>query len=188
MDTGCEYILYKSSCYDALKIFLMKRKIIIIAHNVRSAHNIGSLFRTADGFGVYKIYLSGYSPCPSTKKALYKSKAQKEIEKTALGAQEFVSWEYSRNITSLIDFLREKDFFIVALEQDKESLPFYDSIFKEQKQIVILIGNEVRGVDKRICKKVDAIAEIPMMGHKNSFNVTVSCGIFLGNLRYTESS
>ncbi|NCU41654.1 MAG: TrmH family RNA methyltransferase [Candidatus Moranbacteria bacterium] len=166
----------------------MKRKIIIIAHNIRSAHNIGSLFRTADGLGVEKIYLSGYSPCPSIKKALYKSKAQKEIEKTALGAQEYVSWEYSRNITSLMDSLREKNFFLVALEQDTKSIPFYNSIFKEQKQIAILIGNEVRGLDKRICKKVDAIAEIPMMGYKNSFNVTVSCGIFLGILRYTEAS
>ncbi len=166
----------------------MKRKIHIIAHNIRSAHNIGSLFRTADGFGVEKIYLTGYSPCPTTPKALYKSKAQKEIEKTALGAQEHVPWEYRENITSLIKSLQEEDFFVVVLEQDKESLPFYDSIFKEQKQIAILIGNEVRGVDTRICKKVDAIAEIPMMGHKNSFNVTISCAIFLGILRYTEAS
>ncbi len=166
----------------------MKRKIIIIAHNIRSAHNIGALFRTADGFDVEKIYLSGYSPCPPIKKVLYKSRAQKEIEKTALGAQEYVSWEYSRNVTSIIKSLREKGFFVVALEQDKKSLPFYSSVFKKQKDIAILIGNEINGVDKRICKKVDAIAEIPMMGYKNSFNVIVSCGIFLGILCYTEVS
>ncbi len=150
-------------------------EIVIIAHNIRSAHNIGSIFRTADGAGVKKIYLTGYSPSPAKKNTPYLTKAQKMISKTALGAEEIIPWKKFSSIGKLLENLKEKDFEIVALEQDKNSLNYLD--FKTSSSIALILGNEPRGIDKRVLKKCDAIIEIPMKGKKKSLNVSVAFGI-----------
>ena len=164
-----------------------RQDIVIVAHNIRSAHNIGSLFRTADGFGVSKIVLSGYSAIPFREGSLYKNKSQKEIEKTALGAQDSILWEYQTTVLSVIKRFRNEGYFIVALEKSPKSIPFYTKELRKKQRLAIFLGNEVSGVEDNVLQKMDAICEIPMMGKKNSFNVTVSCGIFLGTLRYFEA-
>lgn len=163
---------------------MKNQKIIIIAHNIRSAHNVGALFRTSDAFGVEQIILSGYTPQPAMKDALYIPKFQKEIKKTALGAEEVVPWKYTKNIRNAFLSVRSRDYRIVALEQDKKSILFSNQSLREIPKIAIVLGNEVRGVHPAILGQCDHIAEIPLMGEKESLNVSVSCGAFLAMLRY----
>ncbi|QQS61011.1 MAG: hypothetical protein IPN70_03950 [Candidatus Moraniibacteriota bacterium] len=163
-----------------------KQNIVILAHNIRSAHNIGALFRTADGFGVSKIFLSGYSPVPYKENSLYKNKGQKEIEKTALGAEKNIPWEYFSKLSSVLERIHKEGFFLVALEQSPKSIPFHNEIIRKKTQLAILLGNEVLGVHGKTLKKMDAICEIPMRGKKNSFNVIIACAVFLGAIRYFD--
>lgn len=162
----------------------MKQKILVIAHNIRSAHNVGALFRTSDGFGVEEIILSGYTPQPAMKNAFYIPKFQKEIKKTALGAEEVVSWEYKKALREVLSNVRSRGYRIVALEQNEKSISFAHQTLREIPKIAIVLGNEVRGVHPAILKQCDHIAEIPMQGKKESLNVSVSCGAFLAMLRY----
>lgn len=153
----------------------MKKEFIVIVHNIRSAYNVGSIFRTADGSGVDKVYISGYSPCPAKNKPIYLTQAQKMLSKTALGAEHYIEWEKSPKIGKLLDELRKNDFEIVALEQDSKSIEYNKYVPK--KSIALLIGNEPKGLDKRILNKCDKIIEIPMIGKKKSLNVSVAFGI-----------
>lgn len=146
----------------------------IIAHNIRSSYNVGAIFRTADGMGAQKIYLTGYTSSPGNSK-IYKSPAQKMIEKTALGAEKSVSWKKVRNISGLILDLKKKGFEIVALEQDEKSVNCKE--FKPTFPMALIIGSEPRGINARILKKCDKIIEIPMYGSKNSLNVSVALGV-----------
>lgn len=155
------------------------REIVLIAHNVRSAHNVGAFFRTADGAGVSKIFLTGYTPAPSHKKYLL-SDAEKKIQKTALGAEKSVVWEKREDIRGLIAELKQAGFLVLALEQDESSRPYTEK-FTEQK-IALLVGNEVTGVEGDVLALCDAILEIPMRGNKNSLNVSVATGIALYEL------
>jgi 23S rRNA (guanosine2251-2'-O)-methyltransferase len=150
----------------------MKFKLRVILHNIRSAYNVGSIFRTADAVGVEKIYLTGYTPNPSK---------DKKIEKTALGAEKYVSWKSYRNLNYLLKKLKKEKFKIVALEQSEKSIPYYK--FKPQFDLVLILGNEVRGLNKKILEKCDYILEIPMFGKKESLNVAVSFGIVAYYLR-----
>jgi len=143
----------------------MKKEIYVILHNIRSAFNVGSIFRTADAVGADKIFLTGYTPTPDNK----------EITKTALGAENFVKWEKYKNISYLLKKLKKGKYYLVAIEQAENSIPFYK--FKPKFPLVLILGNEVRGLDKRILKKVDKIVEIPMFGRKESLNVAVAFGI-----------
>lgn len=148
---------------------------LVIAHNIRSAYNVGGIFRTADASGAGKVYFTGYSPVPANAGALYVSKAQKMIAKTALGAEEAMPWEYVRSLTRLIAKLRGEGWTIVALEQHPESTAYNEYSYPEKTAIIL--GNEPRGIDCRTLKKCDAIVEIPMHGSKNSLNVVVAFGI-----------
>ncbi|HAV11264.1 MAG TPA: RNA methyltransferase [Candidatus Moranbacteria bacterium] len=150
-------------------------KLIVIAHNIRSAHNIGSIFRTADGVGAAKIYLTGYSPSPAKENAPYLTDAQKMIAKTALGAEKNVEWEKAVSIGKLLEKLKKEGVKIVALEQDEESIDY--GRFVPQSDVALIVGNEPKGIDKRILKKCDAIVEIPMRGKKKSLNVSVAFGV-----------
>lgn len=153
----------------------METKIIyIIAHNIRSAYNVGAIFRTADGVGAQKIYLTGYTASPGNSK-IYKSSAQKMIEKTALGAEKNVSWKKVRNISNLILDLKKKGFEVIALEQNEKSVNYKE--FRPIFPVALIIGSEPRGIDVRILKKCDKIIKIPMYGSKNSLNVSVALGI-----------
>lgn len=158
------------------------KDIIVIAHNIRSTHNIGSIFRTAEGFGVTKIILSGYSPYPTlerdTRLPHISTKLTAQIHKTALGAETMVPFEYSE--IPNVEGLRVEGYRIVGLEQDTRAtlLINYDAPDK----IALLIGEEVFGITSDLRNQCDDLIEIPMRGEKESFNVSVATGIALYSL------
>lgn len=143
------------------------RTIFAVLHNIRSCYNVGAIFRTADAIGVKKIYLTGYTPTPK--------KNPEKIKKTALGAEKFVRWEYKNKIDTVIRELKKQKIKIVALETEKSALPYFK--FKPKFPLAILVGNEVRGIDKRTLKKADFVLKIPMFGKKESLNVAVAFSI-----------
>ncbi len=147
-----------------------KIKAIVICHNIRSAHNAGSVLRTADGAGVAKVYLSGYTPAPP----------HSGISKTALGAEGTVAWERVSNLGDLIKKLKKEKFEIVALEINKKSIS-YDSI-EPKNNVALILGNEVRGLNSKTLKKCNKIISIPMRGKKESLNVSVAFGIAIYSL------
>ena len=154
-------------------------EIIVIAHNIRSTHNVGAIFRTAEGFGVAKIILSGYTPYPhitnDTRLPHIAEKLTAQIHKTALGAEAMVSFIYQE--TPNLQQLKDAGFTIVGLEQDARSvmLPSYDT----PQKVALLLGEEVEGITKELRSECDDIVEIPMHGRKESFNVSVAAGIAL---------
>lgn len=166
----------------------MKPELVLVIHNVRSAHNVGSLLRTADGAGVGQVYLSGYSPVPAraTKEVAYYTKSEKEIAKTALGAERSLSWKRLGRIDVLQKLLKNQGYFSVALEQAQGSidLPQLGELIGGgvHHRVALVVGNEVRGVDVRVLRKCHAVLELPMKGDKNSLNVSVAGGIALYGL------
>jgi len=154
----------------------MKKELILILHNIRSAHNVGSLFRTADAAGVSHIYITGYTPAPIDRFGREEAK----IAKTALGAENTVVWSCHKTLGTLLDKLRKERFYIVALEQSKNSVDYRN--VKSRQKTVLILGNEVRGLSKHILEKADIVAEIPMVGSKESLNVSVAGGIMLFSL------
>lgn len=153
--------------------------IIVIAHNIRSTHNVGSIFRTSEGFGVQKIILSGYTPFPltpgDTRLPHISEKLTTQIHKTALGAESMVPFEY-QEIPALED-LRQDGYRIVGLEQHERSVPL--SEYKIPEKIALILGEEVEGIESALLDHCQDIIEIPMHGHKESFNVSVAAGIAL---------
>jgi tRNA G18 (ribose-2'-O)-methylase SpoU len=154
----------------------MKTKTsFLILHDIRSAHNVGSLFRTADAAGVAKIFLTGYTPAPLDR---FK-RPNKEIAKTALGAEKSVPWQKS-SWAECLDFLHAEGAFIVALEQDKRAVSYRN--FKTTFPFALVLGNEVDGISSDVLNDCDAVVEIPMHGSKESLNVAVAGGIALFTL------
>lgn len=164
----------------------MQRKIYLIIFNVRSAHNVGSLLRTADGLGISKLFLSGYSPYPAQDKDARlpheASKVNNQIHKTALGAENTVNWKYVNSVLSVIEDLRAKGFQICALEQSTKAVNLND--YMPQNNVAIIVGNELAGVGDEILQNVDVILEIPMLGKKESFNVAQATAMALYHLRF----
>ncbi len=154
----------------------VQNKVLII-HNVRSAANVGSMFRTADGAGVREIWLTGYTPSPAKPNQKYLTKAEKSLAKSALGAEYFVPWRKSSSVTTVITELRSTGHCIIGLEQDEQSIP--PASLDGNTSFALILGNEVRGLDRRILRQCDVIVELPMLGKKNSLNVSVACGIAL---------
>ncbi|HUT21883.1 MAG TPA: TrmH family RNA methyltransferase [Candidatus Bipolaricaulota bacterium] len=150
------------------------KKIVLILPNIRSAFNVGSIFRTADAAGIEKIYLCGYTPRPD--------KDEKKIAKTALGAENKVAWEYKKQAGRLIDDLKKQGYQIIALEKTKKSLNYLK--FKPKFSAAIILGNEVKGVSAALLEKSDKTVHLPMMGEKESLNVSVACGIFAYYLKF----
>lgn len=146
---------------------------ILILPDIRSAINVGSIFRTADAVGIDKIYLTGYTPRPTDKFG----RIQKDIAKSALGAEDWVPWEYVKSLPILIKKLKREGCKVVAIEQDTKSIDYRK--FKTPKKVAIILGPEVEGLSKNILKTCDAIVEIPMHGKKESLNVSVACGVAL---------
>lgn len=142
-----------------------RKEFYVIADNIRSLENIGSIFRTSDALGVSKIFLCGISGAPPNHK----------IAKSALGAEKTVPFEYHRQTGRLIDKLKTEKVFIVALEQDKKAIDYRK--LRPKFPIAIIIGNEVKGVSKNILKKADKIIYLPMRGKKESLNVSVAFGV-----------
>jgi tRNA G18 (ribose-2'-O)-methylase SpoU len=146
-----------------------RKAFYVIAHNIRSLYNVGSLFRTADAFGVNKIYLTGYTGTPAN--PLHKIRMQK----SALGAEAWVPWEYVKSPVRLIKRLQSQNVKIVALENTKNAIAIKK--FKPKFPLALILGEEVRGVSKPILKLCDQIVQIPMLGKKESLNVSVAFGI-----------
>ena len=158
-----------------MKDIKTEKKFYLILHRVRSAYNVGSMFRSADGIGVDKIFITGFTQVPSKKEYALQSKAEKMLSKTALGADKYVPWEKVLNLGKLIEKLKKENFQIVALEQNENSVDY--CAFKPSDKVVLIVGNEPRGIDKRILKKCDIIMELPMRGQKQSLNVAVALGV-----------
>lgn len=154
-----------------------KKELCFILHNVRSAYNVGSIFRTADSVGASKMYLSGYTPTPFVykTKSLHQTKAEKMLAKTALGAQAYLDWEKVDDIFGLIESLKKDGYMVIALEQDKRSVLYGE--FESVGKMALILGNEPSGVNQEVLDACDAIIEIPMRGRKKSLNVSVAAGI-----------
>jgi len=140
-------------------------QFVLVVPNIRSAHNVGAMFRTADGAGVEKLYICGYSPVPP----------HPQLDKVALGAETWVPFEYFRQTGRALTKLRQMGYNIVALEQTKTSVDIFK--FKPKFPLALIVGNEKTGLPKSLQKYCDASIEIPMRGRKNSLNVSVAAGI-----------
>jgi tRNA G18 (ribose-2'-O)-methylase SpoU len=159
------------------------QSLYLVLDNIRSRENVGSIFRTADAAGVAKIYLCGITPTPDDGNPSNFSESSSKLSKTALGAEKWVPWEYYKQTFRLLSSFDKKKFCIIALELNKKS----DNIFKiklpKNKNIIIVLGNEVKGLSRAILKRADKIAAIPMHGRKESLNVAVAAGVALYQLR-----
>jgi len=144
---------------------------IVILHNIRSVENVGAMFRTADAAGINKIYLTGYTPAPLDRFG----RKRKDIAKSALGAEEYVPWEYKKSIYPLLAKLKREKYLIIGIEQDKRSIDYKK--VKIKRRNTFIVGAEVTGIPQNILKKCDTIVEIPMKGKKESLNVSVALGI-----------
>lgn len=157
-------------------------KIIVIAHNIRSTHNVGSIFRTCEGFGVQKLIISGYSPYPTclhdARLPHISAKLTEQIHKTALDAEKTVTFEHQEEPD--LESLKKLGYRIVGLEQDKRSVILQD--YKVPGKVALILGEEVEGICQDLRDKCDDLIEIPMFGQKESFNVSVATGIALYKL------
>jgi 23S rRNA (guanosine2251-2'-O)-methyltransferase len=146
-----------------------KLPVVVVLDNVRSMHNVGSVFRTADGFSIEKVILCGITAQPP----------HREIEKTALGATQSVDWIHFEDTLVAVDTLRQKGYEIIAIEQAENSTML--NVFKPDltKKYALIFGNEVNGVSDEVMQKIDNCIEIPQFGTKHSFNIVISAGIVL---------
>lgn len=154
----------------------MPSVFILILHNLRSAHNVGAVFRTAEAAGIKKIFLTGYTPAPLDRFG----RPNKEITKTALGAEQTIVWKAREDIFALLDELAAAGFQILALEQAKDAVD-YRQVSPAAKTALIL-GNEVSGIAPEILARCDQIIQILMRGKKESLNVAVAAGVVLFRL------
>ena len=145
--------------------FIPKAPIYILLEDIRSVHNVGSVFRTADGFGVSQIYLTGYTACPP----------RDDLKKTALGADKVVPWVHFEDSLEAVNDLAKKGITPVVIEQTVNSVSIYDITFRFP--ICLILGNEVDGVSEKLLNKVKFHTEIPMKGIKQSLNVSVAAGV-----------
>ncbi len=145
------------------------KKFIVICDGLRSLHNVGSVFRTADGAGIDKVYLCGITGIPDTQKH------ERQISKVALGAQNYVKWEYVKQSWRLVEKLKKEGYQIVSLEQTPKSINY--TKFKPKFPLALILGNEGKGVKRSLLKRSDKIIDIPMRGQKESLNVSVAFGV-----------
>ncbi len=144
-----------------------KTPVVIVLDNIRSLNNIGSVFRTSDAFLIEKIYLCGITATPPNK----------DINKTALGATESVSWEYVENTSNLIQKLNEQGYLTLAIEQAENAMMLQNFNAKTNEKYALIFGNEVKGVSQEVVDLCSNVIEIPQFGTKHSLNISVSAGI-----------
>lgn len=149
-----------------------KTPIVIILDDIRSLHNIGSVFRTSDAFLIEKIYLCGITAIPPNK----------EIHKTALGATETVVWEYQENVLAVIEKLKNEMIAVYAIEQVENATFLQNFKVEKEKKYALVFGNEVYGVNQKAIELCDGTIEIPQLGTKHSLNISVSAGIVVWDL------
>lgn len=163
------------------------RSIVLIAHDLRSTHNVGSLLRTAEGLGVEKIYFTGYTPYPvalgDTRLPHIGRKLDAAIHKTALGAESILDWEQVDDVFTVLSRLRKEGYALYALEQTATALDI--TTFKAPDKCALLLGSEVTGVSEELLRQVDKSLIIPMFGKKESFNVVQAAAMALYQLRFT---
>ena len=156
--------------------------MIIVLDNIRSIHNVGSIFRTADAVNIEKIYLCGITPTPLD------DFGRKRIQftKVSLGAEDSIRWEKYKQTFRTIDNLKRQGYKILAIEINKKSVPYYKINLseKQQKKTVLVLGHEIKGLSQTILKRTDKILEIPMLGQKKSLNVSVAFGVVVFSLVY----
>jgi tRNA G18 (ribose-2'-O)-methylase SpoU len=157
-----------------------KTESILIIPDIRSAINVGALFRTADASGISKIYLTGFSPRPIDNFG----RIQKDIAKSALGAETWIPWEYKKTLLPLLRALKKDGFTLIALEQNKNSIDYRK--IKPSQKMAFILGREVEGISSKILNECDLIAEIPMYGKKESLNVSVACGVALFGILHRD--
>jgi tRNA G18 (ribose-2'-O)-methylase SpoU len=149
-----------------------KTPLIVVLDDIRSLHNIGSVFRTADAFLIEKIYLCGITATPPNK----------EIHKTALGATETVVWEYAKDVLEVIEKLKSENVAVYAIEQVENSVMLNDFQIVEHQKYALVFGNEVKGVAQEAIHASNGVIEIPQLGTKHSLNISVSAGIVIWDL------
>ncbi len=149
-----------------------KIPIVIVLDNIRSLHNIGSVFRTSDAFLIQAIYLCGITACPP----------HKEIHKTALGATESVDWQYFSNAIDALNLLKKEGYKIVAIEQAEGSVSLQNFKVENEEKYALIFGNEVKGVQQELVDFSDNCVEIPQYGTKHSLNISVSVGVVVWDL------
>jgi tRNA G18 (ribose-2'-O)-methylase SpoU len=152
--------------------------MVVVLHNIRSLHNVGSIFRTSDALGVEKIYLCGFTPTPLDRFG----KVRQQLSKVAIGAEEVVPWEKRGETWRVIDALKKDGYSIYAIEQNKRSIPHNRA--PKKKKVALVVGHELRGLPESVLKRADKILEIPMAGTKESLNVSVAFGIVGFSLKY----
>ena len=146
-----------------------RMKVAVVLDDLRSAHNVGSIFRSADSFGIERILLCGFTPCPP----------QREIEKTALGATVSVPWEHHQDVITAISKLKDEGYKIVAVEQTQLAIPIEKFQHDPNDPIALVFGNELSGVSDRVIQLCDQSIVLPQFGTKHSLNVSVCAGIVL---------
>ena len=149
-----------------------KTPIVVVLDHIRSSNNVGSVFRTSDALLVQKICLCGITATPP----------DKEIHKTALGAEDSVDWEHFQTTEEAVEILRKEGYTIIAIEQVEGSIPLQEYIPAPDAKLALIFGNEVKGVQQQIVNLCDQTIEIPQYGTKHSFNISVSAGIVLWDL------
>lgn len=153
-----------------------KMPVIVVLENIRSAYNVGSVFRTADAFLLEAIYITGYTCIPP----------HKEIKKTALGAEDTVTWKHFTNTSEAIDTLKALGYRVYAVEQAEESIALNELQYKAGEKIAVIMGNEVTGVEQTTIAQCDGIIEIPQLGMKHSLNIATAAGVVLWEIVRTR--
>ena len=146
-----------------------KKPLVVILDNVRSLHNVGSVFRTSDAYLVEKIFLCGITAVPPSA----------EIHKTALGAEDTVQWEYAKNTVAVVASLKANGYTVLAIEQVEGSVSLNDFAIDNNRKYAVILGNEVKGVQQSVVDQCDACIELPQFGTKHSLNVSVTAGIVI---------
>ena len=152
--------------------------VYLILDNIRSVHNVGSIFRTAEALDISKIYCIGTTPVPVDRF----NRKRSDLAKVALGAEDLIPWEHTNNAIALVKRLKKEGFKIVSLEQALKSIDYKKVKVKSNDKIALIFGNEIDGISKSLLKLSDIITEIPMRGKKESLNVSVAAGIVLFRL------
>ena len=164
--------------------------MIVALHNIRSTYNVGAILRTAEGFGLKQVIMTGYTPRVHDKELLphLRAKLDREIHKTALGAENMLGYYSSDDIISLLSSFRDRGWQIVGLENNISGVPLYKLGSPELKQalsskVILVLGEEVKGIDHSLYDIIDLFVEIPMEGKKESFNVSVAAGIAIYGIK-----
>lgn len=164
------------------------KDIVVIAHNLRSAHNVGSLLRTCDGLGVSHVFLTGYTPYPlkygDSRLPHIAQKIDHQIAKTALNAEKNLAWEHSDDIDAVLEQLRHNGYKIVAIEQTPTSIAMPD--YEVPEKLALIVGREVEGIEPEVLDTCDDAIEIPMFGLKESFNVVQAAAMALYHCRFRQ--